>query len=66
MRFRSDVGSKEVTMWLYFFLAVFVVLAIGGGTWGRSHYGNWGWSPALIIVVVGLVLYFTGHLSFRG
>ena len=53
-------------MWLLVLLAVLLVLAFGGGTWGRSRYGNWSWSPAVVILVVALVLFFTGHISFHG
>jgi hypothetical protein len=53
-------------MWLYILLAVFLLLAFGGGTWGRSRYGYWGWSPATIILLVALVLFLTGHISFHG
>jgi len=52
-------------MWLYILLTVFLVTLLGGGTWGRSRYGRRGWSPALIILLVIVVLYFTGHLSFH-
>ena len=52
-------------MWFYIFLAVFILLVFGGGTWGRSRYGSWGWSPAAILLLVGVVLYFTGYISFH-
>jgi hypothetical protein len=39
-----------------------LVLAIGGGGWGQSRYGYAGWSPAGILVLVIVVLYFSGHL----
>ena len=61
----ADVGWKEDTMWFYIFLAVFILLVFGGGTWGRSRYGSWGWSPAAILLLVGVVLYFTGYISFH-
>ncbi len=41
------------------------VVALGGGGWGHSRYGYAGWSPAGIILLIILVLYFTGNLSFR-
>ena len=47
-------------------IIVLVVLALGGGGWGYSRYGNMGWSPAVIIVAVAVILYFTGHLHFSG
>ena len=45
-------------------LIVLLVLAVAGGGWGHSRYGYAGWSPAGIIVVVLLVLWFTGRLRF--
>ncbi len=44
-------------------LVVLLLLALGGGGWGHSRYGAAGWSPAVLILVVLLVLYFTGTLS---
>jgi hypothetical protein len=43
-------------------LIVLLALAIGGGGWGHTRYGYAGWSPAGIILLVLVVLYFTGHL----
>jgi hypothetical protein len=45
---------------------VLLVLAFGGAGWGRSRYGNLGFSPAIILLIIGVVLFYTGHLSFRG
>jgi hypothetical protein len=47
---------------LLILLIVVLVLALGGGGWGHSRYGYVGWSPAGLILLVLLVLYFTGHL----
>ena len=47
---------------LLIILIVVLVLALGGGGWGHSRYGYAGWSPAGIVLLVLLVLYFTGHL----
>ena len=44
-------------------LIVLLVLALGGGTWGHSRYGYAGWSPAGLIVLVLLLMWFTGHLA---
>jgi len=41
-------------------------LAVSGGAWGRTRYGGWSWSPAVIILLVAAALYFTGHISFHG
>ena len=47
------------------FLVVLFVLALGGGRWGNSRYGNWSWSPAAVILVVAVMLFFTGHLRWQ-
>lgn len=47
---------------LMIILIVFLLLALGGGGWGHSRYGAAGWSPAGIIVLVLVVLWFTGNL----
>ena len=44
-------------------LVVLLVLALGGGGWGHSRYGMAGWSPAGLILLVLVVLFFTGRLS---
>jgi len=41
-----------------------LVLAVLGGGYGHSRVGYAGWSPAGIIVLVLIVLYFTGHLHY--
>ena len=46
-------------------IIILVVLAIGGGGWGHSRYGAAGWSPAVILLVIAVVLYFTGHIKFN-
>jgi len=51
-------------MLLTILLVVFFVMALGGGGWGRSRYGAWSWSPAAVILVVGAILIFTGHVRF--
>jgi hypothetical protein len=43
-------------------LIIVFVLALAGGGWGHSRYGYAGWSPAGIIVLVLIVLWFTGRL----
>jgi len=47
---------------LFIILLVVLVLALGGGGWGHSRYGYAGWSPAGLIVIILLVLFFTGRL----
>jgi hypothetical protein len=43
-------------------LVVLLVMAIGGGGWGHTRYGAASWSPLGLIVVVLLVMAFTGNL----
>jgi hypothetical protein len=43
-------------------LIVFLLLALGGGGWAHSRYGYAGWSPAGILLLVLVVLWFTGSL----
>jgi Protein of unknown function (DUF3309) len=47
---------------LLIIFVVLLVLAFGGGSWGHSRYGYVGWSPAGVIVLVFVVLWFTGNL----
>jgi hypothetical protein len=42
-------------------LLIILVLALIGGGLGHSRFGYAGWSPAGLIVVVLLVLFFTGY-----
>jgi hypothetical protein len=46
-------------------LIVLLAIALGGGAWGHSRYGYAGWSPAGIILLVLLILFFTGNLRFH-
>jgi len=41
------------------------VLAIGGGGWGHSRGVYWGWSPAVVILVVIVAMYFSGHINWH-
>jgi len=41
-------------------LVILLVLALLGGGIGHSRYGYSGWSPAGIILVVLLIMFFTG------
>ncbi|MEO6418305.1 MAG: hypothetical protein ABIP39_02795 [Polyangiaceae bacterium] len=43
-------------------LIVLLVMALGDGGWGHSRYGAAGWSPAGILILVLVVMFFTGHL----
>jgi hypothetical protein len=50
---------------LLLILVLLLVLALGGGGWGYSRFGSAGLSPAGIILLVLVVLWFTGHLGGR-
>lgn len=47
---------------LMIILIVLLVLALGGGGFAQSRYGFAGWSPALLILVLLVVLWLTGNL----
>lgn len=47
---------------LMILLIVLLVLALGGAGVGHKRFGAVGWSPAAIILVIFLALYFTGNL----
>jgi hypothetical protein len=47
---------------LLIILAVFIVLALGGGAWGHGTYGYASWSPFGLILIVLLVLFCMGRL----
>lgn len=46
-------------------LIVLLVLSLAGGGWGYSQWGYAGMSPAGVILLILLVLWFTGHLGMR-
>ena len=50
-------------MWLWIFLIVLLMMAAAGGGWGRTRYGSMSWSPLAVILVVGVLLFFTGNLT---
>jgi hypothetical protein len=43
-------------------LVVLLFLALAGGGWAHSRYGYAGWSPAGLILLVLVVMWFTGNL----
>ena len=43
-------------------LIILLVAALAGGGFGHSRFGYVGWSPAGILRLVLVVLYFTGYL----
>ena len=55
-------GLCEAFTMLILILGILLVVSLAGGGWGHSRYGYSGWSPAALILIVVLVLYFTGNL----
>ncbi len=47
---------------LLIIMLVLLVLALGGGGWGHSRFGAVGWTPAGLIILVLVLLFFTGNL----
>ncbi len=43
-------------------LIILLVLFLSGGAWGYSRWGYAGFSPLGLVIIVLLVLWFTGHL----
>jgi len=46
-------------------LIILLILSLGGGGWGYSRYGWVGMSPAGLILLVFVIMYFTGSLGTR-
>jgi hypothetical protein len=46
-------------------LIVLILLAVLGGGLGYSRWGAGGFSPVALLLVLGIVLYFSGKLNFR-
>ncbi len=49
---------------LFTILIVLLILSVLGGGWGYSRYGYAAGSPLGVVVVLFLLLYFTGHVRF--
>jgi hypothetical protein len=56
---RSNRAIGALTMLTILF--ILLILALIGGGLGHSRYGYAGWSPAGILVVILLVMFFTGN-----
>jgi hypothetical protein len=46
---------------MFTILLILLVLALFGGGLGHARFGFAGWSPAGILVVILLVMFFTGN-----
>ncbi|MEO6603801.1 MAG: DUF3309 family protein [Polyangiaceae bacterium] len=46
---------------MFTILLIVLLIALVGGGLGHSRYGYAGWSPAGLLVVILLVMLFTGH-----
>jgi len=46
---------------MFTILFIVLILALIGGGMGHSRYGYAGWSPAGMLIVILLLLMFTGH-----
>ncbi len=46
---------------MFTILLIVLLLALVGGGLGHSRFGYVGWSPAGLVVVILLVMLFTGH-----
>jgi hypothetical protein len=46
---------------MFTILLILLILALVGGGLGHSRYGYAGWSPAGLLIVIVLLLMFTGH-----
>ena len=46
---------------MFTILLLILLIALVGGGVGHSRYGYAGWSPAGILVVILVVMLFTGH-----
>lgn len=57
----SGVTPRESEDRMLTILFILLVLALIGGGLGHGRYGYAGWSPAGILVVILLVMFFTGN-----
>ena len=54
--------TKGSAIMLVIILIVLFVAALAGGGWSHSRYGYASWSPAGLLLLVFLLIWFTGHL----
>jgi hypothetical protein len=50
---------------LMIILFVLLAFALAGGGYGHSRFGYAGWSPAGIVLMILVVMYFTGNMHFN-
>jgi hypothetical protein len=58
---RGAAAPEQRSTAMFTILFIILILALVGGGLGHSRYGYAGWSPAGVLVVVLLLLMFTGH-----
>jgi hypothetical protein len=58
---RGAAAPEQRSMAMFTILFIILVLALIGGGLGHSRYGYAGWSPAGVLLVILLLLMFTGH-----
>ena len=50
---------------LWTLVIVLLLISLLGGGLGYSRWGYGGFSPVAVIVIIGVILYFTGHLRIH-
>ncbi len=50
---------------LMIILLVLLAFSLAGGGYGHSRFGYAGWSPAGLILMILVVMYFTGNMHFN-
>jgi hypothetical protein len=58
---RGAAAPEQRSMAMFTILFIILILALIGGGMGHSRYGYAGWSPAGVLIVILLLLMFTGH-----
>jgi len=58
---RGAAAPEQRSKAMFTILFIILILALIGGGMGHSRYGYAGWSPAGVLIVILLLLMFTGH-----
>jgi hypothetical protein len=58
---RGAAAPEQRSIAMFTILFIILILALIGGGVGHSRYGYAGWSPAGVLIVILLLLMFTGH-----